>query len=343
MKLYKLIILRLKAYFRKPTLLLALVGFLLLVWVILNFTNTNPKETFVLPIGVVDLDQTQYSQLIIQRISNKETISIKTTTEEESLKQVSTGKLEAVYILKEGLMANILDGNTEQIIDIVKSPVSLSAEIIGELFAAEVMRLASNVDAARYVVKQYGKNVKNKDMLWEEAWKRTDGYWEPSPVITIDYQSTLKEPTSDIKNQEITKIKRNISEILILTLLMFSILVASSPLLNEKNNGILKRITSTGTPLWIYLLSNVLTIMIIHAMGLLLITLFTGTINTLTSNLMLYIIYMIWASILGLIIVTLTKKMQQLLIIVPFITLCNSLLIWKFQVYNSFILDLFTK
>ena len=45
---------------------------------------------------------------------------------------------------------------------------------------------------------------------------------------------------------------------------------------------------------------------------------------------------MVWAGGLGVLIVALSKKMQQLLIIIPFTTLLNSLLILKMQGYNSF-------
>ncbi|HHX62388.1 MAG TPA: ABC transporter permease [Epulopiscium sp.] len=342
MKLYQLTLLRLQSYFRKPTLILALAGFLTMLWIILNVTNTQTTETLVLPIGVVDLDHTRYSDLIIQRISKKDAISIKTTSQNDALKQVSTGKLEAVYILKEGLMDKILEGHIDQVIEIVKSPVSLSAEIIGELFSAEVMRLSSNVDAANAVVKQYnqikqyGEGVENKDQLWTDAWELTDSYWEPSPIITIDYHSTSKSSQASTDNPEMAQIKHNISEILILALLMFSILSACGPLLNEKNNGIIKRIISTGTPLWIYLLSSILTIITIHTLGLFILMLVSGQIDYFVSNFILYIIYMLWAGALGIIIIAATQKMQQLLIIIPFITLSNSLLFWKLQGYNGF-------
>lgn len=334
MKLFKLVTLKLKSYFRKPTLLLVLAAFLLVLWAILNFTSTNTAETFVLPIGIVDLDHTNYSDLILQRVSRKDTISIQTTSMEEGLKQVSTGKLEAVYILKEGLMDKILDDDLSEIIEIIKSPVSLSAEIIEELFAAEVMRLSSNADAADIVLKQYAHTLGNNPNLWQDAWKATDAYWEPSPIITVDYGST-SQVSGQIENQEITNIKDNLSEILLLTLITFSILIGSSSLLGEKNNGIIKRIISTGTPLWIYLLSNVLTLVIIHVVGLVLVMTFTNQIHNLTGNLAFYTIYMVWISILGLLIVAFTKKMQHLLIIIPFVTLLSGLLVWKTQVYNS--------
>lgn len=336
MKLCKLIILRLKSYFRKPTLLIALAGFLVVLWAILNFTKADTRETFVLPIGVVDLDQTSYSDLILSRVAKKESISIKTRTMDEGLKQVRTGKLEAVYILKEGLMDKILADDLADIIEVIKSPVSLSAEIVGELFAAEVMRLSSNADAADAVLKQdKDKNIDNRDKLWQEAWDLTDGYWEPSPIITIDYRSTATNAPSNSKNIEITEIKDKVSEILLLSLMTFSILIGSSSLLAEKNNGLIKRIISTGTSLWIYLLSSVLTLVVIHALGLLVIMAFTNQLHGLMGKLTLYMVYMLWAGALGLLMVAFTKKMQQVLITIPFITLLNSLLLWKVQVYNN--------
>lgn len=336
MKLFKLIILRLKSYFKKPAFIFAFLGFLIVFWAILNFTNSRVSDTLILPIGVIDLDQSEYSKLIVSRVSQKNTIDIKTTDMDEALKQVSVGKLEAVYILQEGLMDSIISGNTENIIEIVKSPVSLSEKIIGELFSAEAMRLSSNVDAARSVSRQYSNLVDDKDKLWSEAWDSTDRYWEPSPLITIDYRSSKIGHDVNPNNTEDSTIVNNVLEILIITLLTFSILVASSSLLTEKNNGTFKRIISTGTPLFIYILSCIITILTIHLIGVFVILLSTGELGLLLTNIASYLLYMIWASILGIIIVTFASSMQQLLILIPFITLCNSLLIWKLQVYNGF-------
>lgn len=333
MKLYKLTRLRLKTYFRNPSFILILGLFLVILWGILCFTNKDQKDVLILPIGLVDLDQTQYSDLIIKGVAKKNTISIESFSLEEAFKQVRTGKLEAVYILKKGLMDQILKGNTNEIIEIVKSPVSLSAEIIGELFSAETIRLSSNVDAANDITLRYKGTLEDQEALWNEAWQRTDGYWEPDPLITINYRSTRQNLIGNENNLAMAQIKENTSQLLILTLLMFSILIATSALLNERNNGTLKRIISSGTPLWIYLLSVILSIVILHTLGLLVIMFFTKSLWIETAELIkqlaLYILYMMWAGILGVTMVSFTKKMQHLLIIIPFIALSNSLLIWS--------------
>lgn len=333
MKLYKLIQLRLKTYFRNTPLILALGLFLFILWTILNFTSKGKQDVFAIAIGIVDLDQTKYSALITERVSKNDTISIETLSQEEALKQVSTGKLEAVFILKQGLMDEILKGKTNEIIEIVKSPVSLSAEIIGELFSAETMRLSSNVDTANEISQLYGSSLDEKNILWKEAWERTDGYWEPGPLITIDYRSTDQDMSGNDSIKDITKIKENTSQILILTLLMFSILIATSSLLNEKNNGTFKRIASSDTPLWIYLLSAVLSIVIVHTLGLIIMMSFSKSLWTETAEfvkeLTIYIIYMVWAGSLGLSMIFFTKKKQDLLIVIPFIALTNGLLMWS--------------
>lgn len=346
MKLYKLTLLRLKTYFKKPTLILALLGFLVLLWATLTATSTTVNESLVLPIAVVDLDQTDYSELILQRVSKKDTISIQDLSEDQALKQVSTGKIEAVYILKEGLMNKIIDGDIEELIEVVKSPVSLSSKIIGELFAAEVMRLSSNADAASSVVRQFGRETKDKDKLWDEAWALTDLYWQPSPLITIDYHSINNGVMTNEPHLASNKIKEDMMEILLLSLLMFSILIGSSSLLTEKNNGIIKRVITTGVPLWIYILSNVLFLVILHTLSLLIIMIVTNSLLLGGSNLIqrfaFYLIYMFWSGALGIIIIAFTKKMQQLLLIIPFVTLLNSLLIWKFQGYNGLTSNMLT-
>ena len=278
MKLYKLTLLRLKLYFKNPTLAVSFTVFLVILWAILKFTSINEDEVLVLPIAIIDLDQSAYSKLIIDRVSKKETISISSLSQAEALKQVSTGKLEAVYILKEGLMDHILEGKLAEIIEIVKSPVSLSAGLIGELFAGEVMRLSSSVDAANSVVGDYGTDGQDLD-LWEAAWDFTESFWEPSPLITIDYSPVNNN--HQIKTdylQATTHIKSKIGLYLMASLILFSLLVGVGSLIKEKNTGILNRVMSTQTPLWTYLLSSILSILILHTLGTLLIyTLVTFT------------------------------------------------------------------
>lgn len=161
-----------------------------------------------IPVALVDQDQSPYSRLVLERVSQEPLVQALFISEEEARRLILQGRLETAFIIKEGFMEKLKQGERRQIIEVVHAPSSLSVALMRELVGREVIRLASNAQAANVVQKEYLKrNIISTDeaeRLWHEAWEHTDEYWEPEPLMSIIYREFPLFPSPD-KSREQTE------------------------------------------------------------------------------------------------------------------------------------------
>jgi ABC-2 type transport system permease protein len=251
---------RLKILLSRPLQIFLLLGMpffvVALSWTLYDDYDLQGK----IPIALVDLDESRYSQLVIQRMSSNPAIRAELCNTDEALKMVSIGRYEAAYIIRKGFMDNILKGRTEELVDMVKSPSSLSAEMLGELLSSEVIRLSSNVTAADYVVEEYARmgkinGTEYKDKLWEKAWQYTDSQWEPIPLMTSDYKELSYNGDYFADDGSSAGTFSKMFGIMA-SYIMFSMLISGSWIIEERRSGRINRLLSSCTPLTTYILSN---------------------------------------------------------------------------------------
>lgn len=198
----------------------------------------------VIPIAVVDEDQSEYSRTLLDRLSKKEGFKIVTTTTEKALEMLKSNKIEEVFVIKKGFEEKIIHGENEQIIDMVKSPSSFSADFAGEVVAGEVIRFITGSMAADRVVKKYaglGKPAGRE--LYKEVLEHVDSQWEPEPLMTINY----REPEGNMlkKADRVSMPVATASSAgIIVAFMMFYVIFSSGWLIEERRNGTLKRLVS---------------------------------------------------------------------------------------------------
>lgn len=302
--------------------------------------NSVVKQQLV-PISIIDLDNSEYSALVVDRLSKQPGIALHPSNLEDAERKVSSGKLEAAYMIREGFMDSIIDGDISGIIEIIKSPSSLTSDLIGEIVSSEVIRLSSNVASADMVIDEFkdmGREIDNpkESQLWQEVWKSTDALWEPKPLMTIDYKeissgqaagaNTGAGDSASVSRGAITATFGFLS-----TFLMYSMLMAGSWLLDEKNNGILHRVVSHPMKLMTYITGNMFSAVILnYIMAALVIALITAVfklegIHVIEDGLML-MAYLICTGFLSLFLASAMKTSMQLHITVPVITLATGFL-----------------
>lgn len=223
-----------------------------------------------IPIALCDLDNTEYSRMLLDRVSSKEGIKTELVNEEQAVNLVKNHKVEAAFIIKEGFQKNMIAGHTEGAIELLKSPATLSGEIIGRALGGEVSRLMLNSAAADWVIKEYenmGKlskssSLKERESLWSEAWQHTDSLWEPEPPMQMDY-SEIKDGI-EIKNSNPLSGTVEASALGMLSaFLMFLIMFNSSWLVEEKENGTIKRLIAGTNALGSVFFGNMLALLLI--------------------------------------------------------------------------------
>ncbi|WP_257350221.1 ABC transporter permease [Pseudalkalibacillus decolorationis] len=141
-----------------------------------------------IPIVFVAEQENDTVNLLIERISNKETIYAIERSKEEAKRLLETNQVEAAVVFTDDIEEKLRAGKIEDVIKLWESPSAISIGLIEEFVASEVIRLASNGKAATYL-----EDELNGEDVYAEAWAYADGQWEPKPLMTIDYKTGGEE------------------------------------------------------------------------------------------------------------------------------------------------------
>ncbi|OIJ22322.1 hypothetical protein BKP45_06695 [Anaerobacillus alkalidiazotrophicus] len=222
-----------------------------------------------IPIVVVDKDQSNYSQLVIERVAEHPIVSVERSDEEEAIRLLQTQKVEAVFIFNEGFMEKLHQADRKQLLEMLHTPSSLVAGLLTEVFTSEVNRLASNSQAAHYVSRKYEElglieieEKRHETSLWQESWEHTDSYWEPEPLMSIRYfeldrfSHIGQRNQIEIENGGLVRYELQLLMGWLSALLLFVLIFVAQWLVEEKQNGILKRLKSTAASPFFYVIGH---------------------------------------------------------------------------------------
>jgi len=248
----------------------AMVIIPLLITVVTGYALRNEKAGSI-KIAVVDKDNTDLSRVLIERLSAKEGIDLKNVDSEYALDLLKNNEVEEVFIIKRGFKDRIINGENEELIDVLKSPYSFSAEFAGEVVAGEVMRLLSNSVAVNWIADEYRKlGIEVDDNLEDEILKYAESQWEPEPLMTIRYQEMEGNMAKDM-DRALLPSSTAASVGVIIVFIMFYVLFCSGWLVEERISGTLKRLVSGLHTLGYSFVGSILALMLL---GILQIVLF---------------------------------------------------------------------
>ncbi|MBP1932202.1 ABC transporter permease [Ammoniphilus resinae] len=241
-----------------------MLAFPVIITAILGFSSGFEKQS-VIRVALTDLDHTDYSRLIVDRFLQRKGIDVQVVKAEQARELVGGYRVEAAFIINEGFMDQVLEGDVDDSIVLLKNPGSLSHGIVGEMLASEVMRIYANTLAANQVEEMYQifhwKTV-DGDSLRETAWGYADSLWEPEPLVQLEYREHGKELVS---RQEPPSFTLMISLGMLLLSLMLFIMFQCGWVLEEKSRGTWKRVLAApgllrsytvGYMLYLFLLSG---------------------------------------------------------------------------------------
>ncbi|MDR3121253.1 MAG: hypothetical protein LBU58_07975 [Clostridiales bacterium] len=117
---------------------------------------------------------------------------------------VQTRSLEAVVVILPGFSDQLRRSKTNGLIDVICAPTGITRGFVAELFIAQVSRLSFNCDAANRVAAERDAAAKadggpglsdaERTAVWDEAFAFSDAYWEPRPLMTIEYERWVAAP-----------------------------------------------------------------------------------------------------------------------------------------------------
>ncbi len=287
----------------------------------------------LIPVVIVDQDHSEYSQLVVKRLSQKPGLKVILTNQATAEKLVKNFQAEVAFVIKKGFQQAVMKEKVEQAILLIKSPLSLSYGIIQEMLAGEVLRLWSNAAAANWVVQEYqdfNLHTSQPDgALWQRAWQATDAKWEPKPLVQLEYQE-LVGAGPPIKVERIGTVAGSVTTGITVMLLMAIGLFYSGWIVEERNNGTLQRmqaIQGLANPLLAHLLATILTGL--AQLGLLVALTKIFYHNQFLSAGYQYLLlaaYLFNIAALGLLFSVLCKTTAQLQSSIPLLTLSSSFL-----------------
>lgn len=255
---------RIRIHFSDKLFVLAILILPVLLSAISGYAQKKEKLGYV-PVFLVDEDKTESSKLLAGRLADKEGLRIKTGSLEDGENEVRNDDAEAMIVIGKGFEEKLARSDIEELVTLVKSPSTYSAELIKEIVASEVLRIYSTDFTYGWL------SGKFNDIDRSEVFERLEDKWQPSPVMTIVYEEIEVEPKGD-ENITIPPFAAASLGLLIL-FIMLGLLFGSGWLCEEKLNGTIQRAISVKGALRQLFLGNIAALFI---MGLFLTITFVG-------------------------------------------------------------------
>lgn len=196
----------------------------------------------VIPVAAVDEDCSEYSGLLLDRLSKKEGLMMYIVSRENGMKMLEDSGVEQVFAIREGFGEAVLKGESEGLIDLISSSYSYSSGYIREVVAGEVIRLVMANSAANNVAEQYRiLGIDKGSGIRDEAARYADSLWEPEPLMTIEYKEWKAGSVTTELHPAVSGSAAS-SAGLITAFIMFFMLFGSGWLVEERANGTVKRL-----------------------------------------------------------------------------------------------------
>lgn len=211
-----------------------------------------------IPLAVVDEDMSDSSRLLLDRLDEKEGISLTRTDRENAMEMLENYEAEQVYIISEGFEDSMLKGESEGLLEMYSSPSSYSEGFTREVVVAEAIRIIMTNTAADNVLQKYEElEIEKGSGFREEVTAYADTFWEPEPIFTIDYREIRGNETESVERVSMPAASAS-STGLIIAFIMFFMLFSSGWLIEERTNGTIKRLGAGNRALAISFQASVL-------------------------------------------------------------------------------------
>ncbi|MFJ7748167.1 ABC transporter permease [Peribacillus sp. NPDC097295] len=145
------------------------------------------QKELVVPIAIVDEDQTDFSRNVIKQMEVQQRIVVKETSFDDADILLSRNEVDSIFVFKKGFQEHILKDERKETIELWTSPTSIASGIVREVVASEVTKLTSSVKAANRVEKLYQQSKGIEAEVWDDAFEYTKEQLDPKPLMTINY------------------------------------------------------------------------------------------------------------------------------------------------------------
>lgn len=227
---------------------------------IMGYAQREEKLGYI-PMAVVDEDGSTLSKTLVSRISQKEGLKVLPANKEEADELLKNEKAEVAVFILEGFEAYVESGKTHGILEIVRSPSTVSGEVIKEIVAAEVVRLTASEFAYDWVSRRYQEYGVESKVSRQEIRDHVESYWKPVPPMTIAYEE-IKGDSVSMEDVSIPSHAAASAGVLVL-FVMLTLIFGSGWICEERSNGTLNRIFSSPGALLPVFMGNTLALFVL--------------------------------------------------------------------------------
>lgn len=319
---------RLRILFSDKLFILVVILIPLVIALVTGYAQRNEKLGYV-PVAVVDEDQTGSSELVIKRLSAIEGLQVTRHDKESAESLIDQERVEAMVLIQKGFEEGLKNQSLEGLFELTKSPSSISAELVKELVAGEVIRLTGGEYAYRFLL----ETLKDNDKVAfsrEDVLERVESYWLPKPIMSVIFEEVKVSAGAGTEKVTIPPYAAASMGILIL-FVMLAVLFGSGWVCEEKANGTLQRVLSSpigllpvfaGNACALFVLGFVQTLIFTVIQSLLFgVFLLTGVLSCLVA-----MAYIICAVSLSMLMASLFQTASQLQTVTPVFSIITGLI-----------------
>ncbi len=151
-----------------------------------------------IPVVVVDQDQSRYSRMLIELLEQESYLEVLENDLEGGLEALKKNQVEGVYRIPEGFGADITRDRIPEL-GSYTTTMAQGGNAVGEIIISRVIRILSSARAANIIVSEAKAdgNPIDENRLWQEAFNKSESYWEPEPLMTLSMEEVVAEGRED--------------------------------------------------------------------------------------------------------------------------------------------------
>jgi ABC-2 type transport system permease protein len=293
-----------------------------------------------MPIAFVDLDQSTYSNKLVERFTSNNTYHVFQYNQEEAIDHVKRHNISAALIIPKDFEKSVKAKGTPKI-EIIRLKESFELITLQNELRSNLNFIHGNIKIADYTVAQISekKNINNKkELIWQRAYNNALSKWFPYPPV----YTTL----SSLNQQEFDGYTplAHYSVGFSMFFVMYTIIFGIGEILDEKKNGTWQRILTLPVSKAEILTGNLLgtfTVGFLQIFILILLGIYVFGVNwgaNLSATLLVMGVFVLTVTCLGLFLSSIVKTSAQLQTITPLITVCSAMLggtFWPLDIVQS--------
>ncbi len=152
-------ILRCRLMFKRKSYWIIYTLVMIIVSVLIISLYQQVDRGLSIPISIVDLDQTEFSRLIIDSISENSLLNVVITDEDNGIKDVKEQKVEATIVIKDKAEEKVVNGELENLFTVYYLTGNSFIVMLTDILSGDFLDEISIITASRYYNEGYYKLV----------------------------------------------------------------------------------------------------------------------------------------------------------------------------------------